>query len=299
MPQVSNNTNDINFKSLMSEPDFLNGFLKTYLPKKILKKIEVNSLEILQRPGKYLEEKTNKEFESDLVYYLKISIKNTDQDYLLLLHIEHQSSSDPLMSLRISTYQNAELLAYAQENKNRNLKPDPVIISLIYHQGRTPWKHPLNRKTFPGKVILIDLQTLSDEELLKHQGIGPIELLLKHIRLKNYKNKIQKILPSLQNYSDRIRKILLKYVAEVTDFSKSEFLNLIERCAPKDEGVVMTLAERWIEEGKLEGKLEGRLESLKEVVRRMLFAGLGENLIQTATGLSMRDIEKIRKELSH
>lgn len=144
---------------------------------------------------------------------------------------------------------------------------------------------------------------MPDELLLSHQGIGHIELLLKYIRRRNYKNKIKKILPNLKNDSDTTREILLKYVASVTDFSESEFLDLVESCVPKDKGVIMTLTQRWLERGREEGiekgiekgKKEGKQEGLNEVVRRMLFADMTEDSIQTATGLSTKSISKIRK----
>ena len=102
MPEISTNYHDQNFKSLMSEPHFFNGFLQTYLPEKIQQDLDLNSVEISKKDGKHLEQKTHKVFEADLVYLLKAQKKIKYQNTIFLLHIEHQSSPDPLISLRIS-----------------------------------------------------------------------------------------------------------------------------------------------------------------------------------------------------
>ena len=51
----------------MSERSFLEGFVRTYLPKDLLKRMEWGSIELYKMGGRHLEEKTNKEFEADLM----------------------------------------------------------------------------------------------------------------------------------------------------------------------------------------------------------------------------------------
>lgn len=139
MPKVSKNPHDANFKALMSEPLFFQGFLKAYLPLELLERLDLNQIEIFKQDGKILEAKTNKEFESDLVYILKC------KKLSLFLHIEHQTQSDRLMPLRVLHYQTAAILAYARAHRKK--KFFPIIISMIYHQGRTLWRHSLDIKS--------------------------------------------------------------------------------------------------------------------------------------------------------
>lgn len=51
------------------------------------------------------------------------------------------------------------------------------------------------------------------------------------------------------------------------------------------------------EKGKAEGKAEGRLERDKEFVRKAVEANLPVSTITKVTGLSKREIEKIKKQL--
>lgn len=123
---------DLNFKELMSERAFFEPFLKAYLPQELQKTIDWNLLEIHRSGPKRLENKTQENFEPDLIYFLRSTKNNSKKEYSLCVHIEHQTSSDPLMPLRISNYQTAELLAYAKHNPGKKL---PIIFSLIYYQG--------------------------------------------------------------------------------------------------------------------------------------------------------------------
>jgi len=124
-----------------------------------------------------------------------------------------------------------------------------------------------------------------------------------------YKNKnslikiIKNYFPGLQTCNDNLREILLKYLLFIIDFTKDEFLNLVESCLPKDEGVAMTLAERLekkgFEKGQKQGLEKGLEQGLKEVVRRMLLSDKSLNFIQEVSGLSLRAIAKTRQEMTH
>jgi len=310
MPRISHNIHDQNFKTLMSEPDFSQSFLKTYLPKNLRSSLSLDTTEITPRPLRHLEPKTNKTFEADVVYLLK----NTDWNYLLFIHIEHQSTPDKNIVFRIAHYQTAQIASYMKENPKTDYPPK--VISLIYYQGEKPWPYLdldlVNFKNYsPGLILLIDLPAIPDETLLKHKDIGKIEVLLKYIGLKKHKNNLEKLLPGLQTCNNMLREILLKYLTSVTEFSEDKFSNLIQRCLPKDKDIAMTLAEHWVkkgyqdgrlkgmQEGKAEGKAEGKMEGLKEVACRMLLAEKSHALIHEATGLSLKAIAKIKKEMTH
>jgi len=294
MPKISRNAHDQNFKALMSEPDFLNDFLKAYLPQNLQRLINLNTAEITPRPLKHLEPKTNKSFEADLVYCLKNTNQTQDQHTLLFIHIEHQSTPDKNMPFRIAHYQTAQIASYMKENINKDSPPQ--IISFIYYQGVEPWSYKINFKNCaPGLIIFINLSATSDEVLLTHQGIGEIEIFLKHIIKQDYKNRVNFLSPGLQNCNDRWREILLKYLACITEFSEDEFTHIVESCAPKSKGVVMTLAERWIEKGIEKGITEGQ----KRVALKMLKDGMEERIIARLTDLSAKDVSQLKKSIQH
>ena len=246
MPQITPNFHDQNFKSLMSESVFFRGFMKAYLPENLIIHLDCSTLEISKPDRKIFEPKTHKIFEADLVYCLK------NKDYLILIHIEHQSSPDKNMPFRMAHYQTAQIASYMKDIPHQENPPE--IISFIYYQGEKPWPYQtIFNNLSPGLICLIDLAAISDDALLSHESIGKIELLLKYIKHKDHKNKLEKILPGLQTCNDNVREILLKYLSSVTDFTEDEFLDLVNNCLPKDEGVAMTLMERLIQKGEKRG----------------------------------------------
>ncbi|QXM07111.1 hypothetical protein [Crassaminicella indica] len=72
-----------------------------------------------------------------------------------------------------------------------------------------------------------------------------------------------------------------------------EIIEKIEKTYPEGSEVVMTLAERFREEGKE----EGMKKSLERVVQKSIIKGLTTEDIIEITGLSKEEIENIRKRM--
>ena len=60
-----------------------------------------------------------------------------------------------------------------------------------------------------------------------------------------------------------------RYIVETEDIDAGRIEKLLKDKL-KEEGVMPTLAQRWLEEGKLKGKLEGELINQREVVIKLL-----------------------------
>ncbi len=52
-------------------------------------------------------------------------------------------------------------------------------------------------------------------------------------------------------------------------------------------------------EGKLEGKAEGKLEGKLEAARNALIEGIEPNIVAKITGLSLKTVDKLKKELTN
>ncbi len=303
------NHHDQLFKQLMTERSFFEGFAKSYLPEELLGQIDWNAIELHKMSGSHIEDKTNRSFEADVVYLFKNQKINKEKNRVqkravfLWLHCEHQTTPDKNMILRVIHYQTAELLAYAKQNPHRKL---PGIVTFIYYQGKNPWSHslevrdlfsePLWAEKYFARPILIDLPALSDEILKKHSGIGVAELLLKHVRQKDFDKKIGELLPALKTVHDNQRSLLLKYVVQFTNLSKDSFIRLVQKALPQEEEQAMTLYENLIQEGKQEGKQENSLE----IARRMLLVGKFSNqTIQELTEISRKTLNNLKKEIRH
>lgn len=284
---------DGNFKALMEERGFFEPFLKTYLPSELLKKIDWPSIDFYKMGGTHREEKTQQEFESDVIYLAKLD----GQESFLWIHTEHQAIPDKTMALRVLNYQTAELLAYSKGNPNKEL---PAIVTFIYHQGEKRWPHSVNiadmfidpsmAMKYLGAPILIDLPATSDEELKKHQNIAPIELILKHVRQKDFEKNMRMDLLALRTVDDKARRIVLKYLLKVADVSDKLLLETAKECLPQDKELLMTVEDRILQRGVEEG--------IEKVAVSMLRAGFDEKAICNITGLPLETLTKIKNTIS-
>lgn len=95
-------------------------------------------------------------------------------------------------------------------------------------------------------------------------------------------------------FQEKVFKKLFKE-AEIAGFTEEERMRY-EQSLKKSRDYRNTIATAF-EEGKEKGKAEGRLERDKEFVRKAIEANLPVSTITKVTGLSKREIEKIKKQL--
>ena len=133
------------------------------------------------------------------------------------------------------------------------------------------------------------------------------------------------ILPFFKSFLDVLRKLesqdesdyiytIISYVVEAGEVSdKAEFLQTIKKLESINEEKVMTIVEqlkpeiykRGIEKGRVEGKQEGKREGKQEGKREashtiainLLSLGLPQEKISQATGLSLPELEGLKKQL--
>ncbi|MEM7383169.1 MAG: Rpn family recombination-promoting nuclease/putative transposase [Bacteroidota bacterium] len=107
----------------------------------------------------------------------------------LLIHIEHQSSPEILMPIRLLHYGADSIAPCLHEHKKI-----PLLIQIVlYHGARTPYPYQTTLQDYYNhpawgsqelslRFYLVDLTQLSDAELLKHGHCALLELLFKHGR---------------------------------------------------------------------------------------------------------------------
>ena len=135
--------------------------------------------------------------EADVIY------KRTDMEVYFL--IEHQSTVDKNMSVRILEYEVEilrDIIKNKKENKSNNknkteLKENPTIIPIVLYTGEEKWNEktyitetqiqmPGYRNKEFGRYILVDANKYQEEELLKEEGaLWKIILLEKSNNIEN------------------------------------------------------------------------------------------------------------------
>ena len=312
------NQHDNNFKQLMAERSFFEPFIKTYLPPELLNRIDWESVSLYKMGGSHIEENTQKEFEADVIYLAKLD----GRDAFLWLHCEHQGAPDKMIVLRVINYQSAELLSYAKQNPGKDL---PAIVTLIYHQGEKPWPYSLNiadlfaepelAMKYFAKPILIDLPSISDEELKRHRNIGSVEMVLKYIRRKDFGQRMQMVMSELHTVDDNSRKIVIRYLIQVADVSEAELFETAKKCLPQDKELIMTVAEqigkRYFHEGMEQGVQQGMERGVQQgmeqgmelekfqIAKNMLEEGFSLQVVERTTKISHDLMLKLKRETQH
>ena len=312
------NDHDAAFRASMALPEVHQPFFEHYLPAEINQRLDYDSSE--QISDTFVDEEL-KLSACDVVF--KARIANSDA-YLVML-IEHQSTEQTLMPLRILNY-SLKIMKHAAELNKEKAKPLPLVYPIVLYHNKKSYSGSCDIKDLidaPRDMIdqiwsksfqLIDLTTYEDS-LLEKQGIGgALNFALKHIwdKQQQYLPRLIKLL-SLNESGEYIvlSNILLKYVLKKGDINKGAFMKIVnEKIQSEDiKNGIISVAEQLRQEGILEGevkgrtegilkgKIEGRIESISEVAQTMLRKGVALKTIAEYTKLSLTDIRKLEQEI--
>ena len=299
------------FKETIGKVEVAKDFLKNYLPESISKIIDMNTLD----PQK--DSFINKELEeifADMLFRVNI---NDKEGYIYFL-FEHKSYTSKNTSF--------QLLKYMMEiwgNKIGNGKIDklPMIIPIVIYHGNNNWnigntfgERIEGYKSLPQNVqkyipdyeyLLYDLSKYTDEEI---KGIAQVKIMMtifRDIFIKDNQGLIESIfkaveyLEELEDKETGIRyfETLMRYIfsarTNMTKDNADVIMNKLETTYPEGSEVVMTLAERFREEGME----EGAKKSIEKVVKKSIIKGLTTEDIIEITGLKKEKIEEIRKRM--
>lgn len=301
------------FKSMMSDPRVAKDFFQYHLPEYIKKDIDWDSLHLEKES--YLDEELDLN-RTDLVF----SVMFKGQRGFLYILVEHQSTSDPIMSFRVVKYMFRVMQNHLDKTGSTIL---PIVFPLVFYHGESSYTHTrdlfdlfvdpiLAKEILFQPFHLVDVTQITDEELKKHVWSGIMELTLKHVFARD-------IIPFFQDLMTELRKLeywdakdlastTLFYIINTANIKdKKKFEQIIHNTYKNTGEPIMTYREhciaegmekgieKGIEKGRVEGIQKGRKEGLLEVAKNALRQGLSLETIKKLTGLSNTDIEKLNK----
>jgi len=130
MSKKVHKAHDVFVKDLLNYKDSATEFLKYAMPQALFRQFDVNN--IIYLPGTYVTKELN-EFISDIV--LKIPLKDTEDDVMVSILVEHKSFVDHFTCLQLLTY-----IANGYEQQRKAKEKLSVIIPVIYYHGKGEWK---------------------------------------------------------------------------------------------------------------------------------------------------------------
>ncbi|MFH0926746.1 MAG: Rpn family recombination-promoting nuclease/putative transposase [bacterium] len=278
----AHNPHDAFFKEVMGRKETASDFFRNYLPREVLKLIDINSLQIMK--DSFIE-KELKRFYSDILYQVAIG---NEKVYLYLL-FEHQTTVDKLISFRLLRYMVKVWELEIKQQPGLDMLP-PIVPLLLYH-GKERWNIS-NR--FNSIVLLGDKEELKfyipnfTYNLYDFSSYSSVQIkgeiilrvcleLFKHI-FDNNLSQIEKTFSLLKSLSLKERSALefieamFRYLMSAREDATLQGLNeIVEKTISSKEvgGVIMTVAEQLIEKGREEGREEGELIGSIKTIQMM------------------------------
>ena len=266
------NPHDRFFKEVFSNKQTAADFLANHLPRKILRVMDLATLEI--RKDSFIDEELRESF-SDLLYELRLA-GSTGYVYVFF---EHKSFPDRFTAFQLLKY----MIRIWELHLRQSTRPDlPAILPLVLYQGLGAWKvghrfkdlldgaHESLFTYVPDfEYIVCDLSRYGDEEIKGGVMARVMLLAMKYALRDELPEKIMEMLDLLAGLADKKKglqclELLFRYLVQATEkLSRQDFEKALSSI-PEGGVVMSTLAEQWFQEGMEKGRLEGKQEGKRE-----------------------------------
>ncbi len=292
---------DALFKRFLSHPPIARQFLEIHLPPSIRQHCDLDTLQLVTTT---FIERDLRALYSDVLLSMKT---DCGEGYIYAL-IEHQSSPDKNMTLRMMRYAIAAMQRHLDEGHTEL----PIVVPMLFYQGKTsPYPYSMNwlasfrdpdlaEQIFCHPFPLIDVTVIPDEEIMTHRAVARLEMAHKIIRLRDMLENIDPMATLLSvDYNDDLSIDVIFYLLQHGDTDDREKLvEILMQTKPQLKEQIMTVEQQWRQESRLEGRQEGRLEGrqelAQEMARRMLAKQLDLATIIELTGLSEGELQQLR-----
>ncbi|MEY3211617.1 MAG: hypothetical protein RIT28_2098 [Pseudomonadota bacterium] len=302
------NPHDSLFKSIFSDPVEVVGLLRDLLPGEVIALLNLDELVAL--PAESIDEALSST-SSDL----RFRVPWRDGGYVeLVLIVEHQSTADRTMPLRVLRYTLRVWEATLAASRSARL---PVVLTLVIHHGQRPWSAPTRLSELydaPPSVIaalgdhlpelrlfLEDLTRLPDAEIPAQDGGRLTLLLMRHghdPELWPILSQNWRLFDALLNRRGELPTFqLLRYVFERSDSPPDDTITaaLGRRLRPAVKEELMRYGERLRSEGRQEGQMEGLRIALETLLQER-FGGLPPWAIARLQELHPENLQRLIRE---
>ena len=309
-----NDPHDKYFRKAMQIKRVATEFLLWFLPESLSELIDFESLELVE--GTYIDESLKKTI-SDVVFDCQYRVKGDTsgvvQHSKIVILIEHQSSPERFMPIRVFNYlfsllnQHIHAENFATDIEGNQLLP--AVYPIVFYHGK-PKRYPYSMKVLdcvvnPANIMdgfgfldiqLVNVNELIQEDINQHGLAGVMTDAMRRIPTsqteQNYLSifkrlgEIDKIKPIPKGFT----KTTMKYMINVKDVEDIDAL--IEKSDKLSEpvrGEIMTIAEALEARGEARNKLEMAMGMLEEDIDKATIAKI--------TGFDMEKIEELVQEL--
>ena len=295
------------FRAVFSDASEAASLLRDVLPEFVRDSLDWASLTLT--PGTFVDEELRLS-ETDLLY--QVEHAGTGQPASVYVLLEHQSSPDPLMRLRLLRYSCRIWEADLRDNPGR--RPLRTIVPVVFYQGTSAWTYSTEFSDLFSEATRVWPWTPRFSHVLLDQTTLTPETVTGKVRTRI----VQLLLMAASGHCTHAALRLAAELAATLEAGDPSNLNLFIECLTttqdpegidlfdevmKDRGIdigatLMTYAQEMMEKGRAEGEASGRMQRDLEVVQGLLQAGVAWEVITTATGLTEADFEQLKAQLA-
>ncbi|WP_371220020.1 Rpn family recombination-promoting nuclease/putative transposase [Orientia tsutsugamushi] len=295
-------------KTIMSDPVAAQEFLEYYLPTDFKSLIDLSQIKVEQES--YIEESLKKKY-SDIVY--RVATKKHGNAFIYIL-IEAQSTVDYWTALRLWRY----TLLLCERHKKEKTKL-PLVYNLVIYNGKEVYNAPRNlwdlftdsmiaKQLMTSDYQLVDLQSMSNDEIVRKKHIGMLEYMLKHIHQRDMlklweefliKFKHVLILDKEKGYV-YLRSFLWYTDTKLLESQQPELEQVLAKYLSEEEkgNIMRTIAAQYIDEGIAKGIEIGETKGIAKGIKIGETKGIAKGIAKgRAEGIEIGEV-KAKQELA-
>ena len=266
-------------KHLISLPDSARSIVREYLPRDVVKLLDLKSLS--PSPTSWVDDDL-KEHLADCLFRCRWakglrSLGVNLQPFVLLL-VEHKSHQDKSVAVQILRY---SVQCWTEHLKDKS-QPLPIIIPLVLYHGASRWTFSPRFESLFGEIPeellrfvphfefqLLDVSPKSDTEIVGDPLTRVSLKLLRHARepdAEAFKSGLPNILADLPpELATQLKYMLpiLHYVSSARMLNVADMGEVLERAFPQRGQIMRSFVDELIEKGMTEGVVKGRKEGLE------------------------------------
>lgn len=281
------NIHDNNFKHNFTSKRVAHDFLKYNLPKKVLERVDIGTVEI--ENTEFIPSRYKSKRRADILYSMKD--KNVKKVYALL-HLEGQSSHDKYMALRVWEYH----VAIVRAHLRKGYKKVPLILTFVMYHGKGKWTSAKNVADLFDDFdlyadvslkapFLLNLTSCQIEELKKQGAAAAPQLIMKGQAAGDYCEMLDELWPMLEEY-DQNDEENINYMATVDKHGGSQFIEKLSKFDPVTANNYRIMFEQAIakevkkevkkatQKVKMEALKEGEQKGKREAIESLLKQGV-------------------------
>src|SRR5690625_4979207 len=297
------NPHDKFFKKMLSVPGAAEEFIRLSVPAKILRMIDLKTLEITDQ--NLLTEKMDDLF-MDLIFECQLKKEFGRHDLYISILVEHKSNPEKYISIQIGRY----LFERYQKQLDLNIKPLRPIIPLLYYHGEKDWEPKELNQLFEQEFLDIqsylpnfsflfhDIKKTSDNNIrqLNHTMLVQGLMMQKYFKNMEMLSHIGfEVLKTLADVDDKLnlKTSYFVYLSVLNEKEKQKLMKLIDQL--HDEKKIESM--HFVEELEYRARLNERQKLTDQAIRKMLQKNMEVDTICEIMDVSEDYVLKIQEKI--